>query len=124
MLENEKINLEITSNDTFREIFQGSAEGIIMVNREGRILLANPVSEKMFGYAQGELIGMSRETLLPERFRGSHSHLRKSFHQHPSPRRMGIGRDLTAVRKDGTEFPVEVSLSYKESGADFLVMAF
>lgn len=124
MADNEKINIEITSNDTFREIFQGSAEGIIMVNREGTILLANPVSEKMFGFEEGELIGMSLERLIPNRFRGNHHHLRQSFHEHPSPRRMGVGRDLTASRKDGSEFPVEVSLSYKESKGDFVVMAF
>lgn len=121
---NDKINLEITSNNTFREIFQGSAEGIIMVNKEGTILLANPVSEKMFGFNEGELIGVSLEKLIPNRFRGNHSHLRKTFHQHPSPRRMGVGRDLTAVRRDGIEFPVEVSLSYKQTDDDFLVMAF
>jgi PAS domain S-box-containing protein len=124
MSNSEKVNLQITSNDTFREIFQGSAEGIIMVNREGQILLANPVSETMFGYGQGELIGKSLETLLPARFRGKHSHLRKSFNDHPSPRRMGVGRDLMAVRSDGTEFPVEVSLSHKEARGELLVMAF
>jgi PAS domain S-box-containing protein len=124
MPNSKKINLQITSNDTFREIFQGSAEGIIMVNREGTILLANPVSETMFGFEDGDLIGMNMDELLPERFRGTHSHLRKSFSEHPSPRRMGIGRDLMAVRRDGSEFPVEVSLSYKETNGDLLVMAF
>ena len=121
---NEKINLQITSNDTFREIFQGSAEGIIMVNQDGIILLANPVSEQMFGYDEGELIGQPLENLLPPKFRSAHTHLRKTFNEHPSPRRMGIGRDLMAVRKNGSEFPVEVSLSYKESRNGRLVMAF
>lgn len=124
MANSEKVNLQITSNDTFREIFQGSAEGIIMVNREGTILLANPVSETMFGFDQGELIGKSLEELLPPRFRGMHSHLRMSFNEHPSPRRMGIGRDLMAIRRDGSEFPVEVSLSYKQTKGELLVMAF
>lgn len=121
---NEKFDLQITSNDTFREIFQGSAEGIIMVNSAGTILLANPVSEQMFGFAEGGLIGQSLENLLPPRFRGMHTHLRQSFNDHPSPRRMGVGRDLMAIRKDGTEFPVEVSLSYKENRGELLVMAF
>lgn len=120
----EKFNLQITSNDTFREIFQGSAEGIIMVNREGIIMLANPVSEQMFGYGEGELIGQSLENLLPERFRGGHSHLRENFNKHPAPRRMGVGRDLMAMKKDGSEFPVEVSLSYKQFKDDFFVVAF
>ncbi len=120
----EKFNLQITSNDTFREIFQGSAEGIIMVNRQGIIMLANPVSEQMFGYGEGELIGQSLENLLPDRYRGGHSHLRENFNKHPAPRRMGVGRDLMAMKKDGSEFPVEVSLSYKQIKEDFLVMAF
>lgn len=124
MPNSEKVNLQITSNDTFREIFQGSAEGIIMVNREGTIMLANPVSESMFGFGEGKLIGKSLEDLLPPRFRGMHTHLRKSFSEHPAPRRMGVGRDLMAMRQDGTEFPVEVSLSYKEVKGDLLVMAF
>lgn len=124
MANGENFNLQITSNDTFREIFQGSAEGIIMVNREGRIMLANPVSETMFGFGPGELIGRSLEDLLPARYRGMHSHLRMSYNEHPSPRRMGVGRDLMAVRSDGTEFPVEVSLSHKEIQGELLVMAF
>lgn len=119
-----KFDLQITSNDTFREIFQGSAEGIIMVNQEGIIMLANPVSEQMFGYGEGELIGQSLENLLPSRFRGEHSHLRQRFNHHPSPRRMGVGRDLMAMKKDGMEFPVEVSLSYKQTKDELLVMAF
>lgn len=119
-----KFDLQITSNDTFREIFQGSAEGIIMVNQEGIIMLANPVSEQMFGYGAGELIGQSLENLLPMRYRGEHSHLRQRFNAHPSPRRMGVGRDLMAMKSDGTEFPVEVSLSYKNTKDGLLVMAF
>jgi PAS domain S-box-containing protein len=120
----EKIELEITGSDTFREIFQSSAEGILMVNNDGKILLANPVSERMFGYTEGELIGLVLEKLLPERYRAQHVSHRKSFHEHPAPRRMGVGRDLTAVRKDGVEFPVEVSLSYKVIKGEFLIMAF
>lgn len=120
----EKFALSITSNDTFREIFQGSAEGIIMINESGTILLANPVSEQLFGYENGELIGQSLESLLPPRYRGGHHHLRRNFNEHPSPRRMGVGRDLMAIRKNGEEFPVEVSLSYKQNGSELLVMAF
>ncbi len=124
MPETNKFDLQITSNDTFREIFQGSAEGIIMVNQEGVIMLANPVSEQMFGYRDGELIGQSLENLLPNRYRGDHSHLRQRYNKHPSPRRMGVGRDLMAMKKDGTEFPVEVSLSHKNTKDGLLVMAF
>src|SRR5690606_1435311 len=63
----------ILSQDTFRQIFQNSAEGIIIVNEEGRIFLANPVAEKMFGYDPGELVDMHLGKLLPERFRARHA---------------------------------------------------
>lgn len=112
------------SSETFREIFQGSAEGILMVDEAGYIQLANPVSERMFGYENGELTGKQLEILLPSRYHTRHISLRDQFRKNPSPRRMGIGRDLMAIRKDGHEFPVEVSLSYKEINTLFVVVAF
>ena len=114
----------ILSQDTFRQIFQNSAEGIIIVNEEGRIFLANPVAEKMFGYEPGELVNMHLGKLLPERFRVRHAVYREQFFQDPRPRRMGVGRDLLAARKDGTEFPVEVSLSSVTIDGHSLVIAF
>lgn len=112
------------ANDTFREIFQSSVEAIIMVDREGKILLANPVSESMFGYHAGGLNGMLIEELLPDSLRGPHVHYRKSFNAHPEPRPMGMGRDLVAKRRDGSEFPVAVSLSYTNVNGELMVMAF
>ena len=116
--------IPIISNTTFREIFQGSAEGIIIVDKEGTILMTNTVVEVMFGYEPHELIEKSIDTLLPQRFKKNHSKHRASYTDNPQPRRMGIGRDLVALRKDHTEFPVEVSLSHKEVDGHFLVMAF
>ena len=89
------------SNDAFREIFQSMSEGIVMANEKGLILSANPMAEEMFGYTTNELNGLLLETLLPERYRGRHENLRHGFNRNPEPRRMGIGRDLTALRKDG-----------------------
>ncbi len=117
-------SIPIISNDTFREIFQGSAEGIIIVNKDGSILMANAVAETMFGYSPNELTEKSIDDLLPARFRQHHSAHRDTYSQHPKPRRMGIGRDLVALRKDKSEFPVEVSLSHKELEGHFLIMAF
>jgi PAS domain S-box-containing protein len=114
----------ILSQDTFRQIFQNSAEGIIIVNDEGRIFLANPVAEKMFGYGPGELVNVHLGQLLPERFRARHAVYREQFFQDPRPRRMGVGRDLLAARKDGTEFPVEISLSNVAIDGHSLVIAF
>lgn len=118
------IEISFTSSDTFREIFQSSAEGILMVDAQGKIQLANPVSERIFGYEPGGLMGKSIEVLLPHQLRGCHVHHREHFNANPSPRRMGVGRDLMAIRKDGTEFPVEVSLSYQNIKGEFMVMAF
>lgn len=116
--------IEFLKSDTFREIFQSASEGIVMVNPRGSIIMANPTSEKMFDYAEGELVGKSIEILLPERKRSAHVGLRGQFNLDPKPRRMGVGRDLTGRRKDGSEFPVEISLSHKEIDNEILVMAF
>ncbi|CAN5311010.1 hypothetical protein BH09BAC3_BH09BAC3_10950 [soil metagenome] len=114
----------IITNDAFREIFQSMSEGIIMVNGEGMIVVANPVAEHEFGYNKHELSGMALELLLPVRYRGGHIHFRQGFNAHPEPRKMGLGRDLRALKKDGTEFPVEISLSYTLVNGKLLVMAF
>lgn len=114
----------VLSQDTFRQIFQSSAEGIIVVDQDGTIILANPVSERMFGYQEGELHGLHLSNLLPERLREIHIHHRQDYFKNPSPRRMGVGRDLLASRKDGTEFPVEVSLSYVNLADRLIVIAF
>jgi len=116
--------MPFASNETFQQIFQSSVEAIIMVDQRGLILLANPVSEQMFGYEKNTLIGLSVEDLLPAQMRSRHVEYRKSFTAHPEPRPMGMGRDLIAKRKDGTQFPVAVSLSYTKVNDEVLVMAF
>jgi PAS domain S-box-containing protein len=117
-------SIPIVDSDTFREIFQSMSEGIIIVDEQGKILIANPVAERTFGYEKDELTEIDLEVLLPLRYRGSHLMFRQGFYQHPEPRRMGFGRDLQALRKDGTEFPVEISLSFTKAKGQLLVMAF
>ncbi len=116
--------LSLVSNDSFREIFQSMSEGIVMVDDTGKIVIANKVAEHIFGYDENELTGFTMEKLLPERYRKNHTNHRKGFNAHPEPRRMGFGRDLTGLRKDGNEFPVEISLSYTQIKGKLLVMAF
>ena len=116
--------MPFTSNETFRQIFQGSVEAIIVVDQDGKILLANPVSERMFGYETEGLSGRMIEDLLPESLRKRHVGYRKNFNAHPEPRPMGMGRDLVARRKDGTDFPVAVSLSYTRIDGNLMVIAF
>ena len=117
-------HIHLVDSDTFREIFQSMSEGIIIVDEKGQILIANPVAEQIFGYEKDRLSGMDLEVLLPQRYRGRHMTFREGFYQHPEPRRMGFGRDLQALRKDGTEFPVEISLSFTKAKGQLLVMAF
>jgi len=112
------------TNISFKEIFYGSTEGILIINKDGKILIANPAAETIFRYNKDELRNLQLEALLPGRFKLSHVAMRKSFAKNPEPRRMGVGRDLWALRKDGTEFPVEVSLSYTQNNGELVVMAF
>lgn len=119
-----KRSIPILDSDAFREIFQSMSEGIIIVDESGKIIAANPVSEQIFGYGKDELNGANLEMLLPHQYRGRHVTFRQSFNNHPEPRRMGFGRDLQALRKDGTEFPVEISLSFTKVKGQLLVMAF
>ena len=123
-LQTSKMDFSVVTNEAYREIFQSMSEGIIMVDAGGKIAIANPVAEQLFGYEKDAMIGMTLENLLPERYRRGHVNFRHSFNANPHPRRMGYGRDLTALRKDGTEFPVEISLSYTQVQGNLLVMAF
>lgn len=114
----------LVTDDAFREIFHSMSEGIVMVDEAGKIVIANPIAETVFGYEKDELNGLSMEQLVPQKYRNHHASLRKGFNAHPEPRRMGFGRDLSGLKKDGTEFPVEISLSYTRVKGKLLVMAF
>ncbi|MEP6548396.1 MAG: PAS domain S-box protein [Gammaproteobacteria bacterium] len=119
--------VDITVRKRLERIFQRIVEaapcGMIIVEPKGRIVLVNPQTEMMFGYSRAELIGTSLEVLLPERFRAGHEAHRKDFEHAPSIRHVGGDRDLTARRKDGTEFPVEISLNPVLGEEDGLVLA-
>jgi len=95
----------------FRDLLESMPDSIIMVNMTGRIVLANSQAEKLFGYAPGALRGQLIEILLPERFRGGHVAHRSYYFGAPRTREMGAGLELYGLRRDGTEFPVEISLS-------------
>lgn len=105
-------------------LLESATDAMIIVDTEGRIIVANPTIEQLFGYPRQELTGKSMEILLPERFRKTHhSHLTDYFAQ-PSTRVMGVGMELLALRQDGSEFPVDVSLSpLKTEQGLLLVMA-
>jgi PAS domain S-box-containing protein len=92
-------------------IFSAMPNGVLVIDYNGRIQLLNERLAREFGYLQDELRGQSVEMLVPERFRGHHAALRQTFATAPSLRPMGAGRDLFGLRKDGTEFPIEIGLS-------------
>ncbi len=105
-------------------LFENATEGIILTDQRGRIVLVNPAAEKIFGYASSELVDKTIEVLLPVRVRSKHEDMRREFYKHPQNRAMGHGRDLYAIRKDGSDFPVEVSLSHYQRDNELFVIAF
>ena len=106
------------------DILESSPLGIVIVDHTGRIVRTNGRLDEMFGYTRGELPGMTLETLLPERIRASHVQHRAGFFTDPRVRPMGLGLDLMARRKDGREFPVEISLSFIEAEEGLLALGF
>ncbi|HEY6899214.1 MAG TPA: PAS domain S-box protein, partial [Puia sp.] len=108
----------------FRALFEHATEGIILTDKQGNIVLLNPSCASMFGYSAEELPGKSIDLLIPQRFHHRHAADRSAFYQHPGNRAMGHGRDLFARKKNGSEFPVEVSLSYYKQRGDIFVIAF
>ena len=95
----------------YRELFEAAPDGILVVDVEGRIRDANPAAERLFRLASEEMIGSPVERLVPERSRAVHRAERESYAEDPHARPMGIGMELRGRRGDGTEFPVEISLS-------------
>jgi formate hydrogenlyase transcriptional activator len=106
----------------FEKLFLASPDAIIVTTLDGRISAASPATERLFGYSQSELIGQPVEILIPERFRSRHPHRRDSYLAAPVVRPMGTGLELYGLRKDGTEFPVDIMLSPVDAGADHSVL--
>jgi protein-histidine pros-kinase len=107
----------------FRDLLESMPDGIVMVNSTGRIVFSNTQAEALFGYPGGAMRGKPIEMLLPERYRGGHVGHRSNYFSQPRTRTMGVGLDLYGLRQDGSEFPVEISLSPLRTEEGDLVMS-
>jgi len=104
-------------------VFDCVPDGIIVVSDRGRIIEVNPCAQEQFGYDSDELVGRPIEMLIPKSHRAGHKEHRAGYHADPAVRSMGVGLDLSGQRKDGREFPVEISLSPWSSGEEVFVIA-
>lgn len=115
----------MSKKQEFEALFNNAAIGIITVDHEGNIVLINEFALKQFGYLADEIIGKKIEVLIPKRYMQRHEkHRQQYYHDNPHSRPMGTGMDLYAVKKDGREFPVEVSLSTYETEQGMFAIAF
>ena len=111
------------SEERFRQVVELAPNAMVMIGREGLIEMVNAQAERVFGYERADLLGKHVEMLVPERFRGNHPGLRNSFFSGPVSRPMGAGRDLYALKRDGSEFPVEIGLNPIETHEGTMVLS-
>jgi PAS domain S-box-containing protein len=105
-------------------LFEVSPDAIFVTDAQGVIRGANPRAAELFGYGQAEFVGMRVEQLIPARFRGRHPEHRENYHAHPRMRQMGVALNLFGLRKDGSEFPVDIMLKPMASAGEPLVLSF
>lgn len=112
------------SENRMSALFEAATEGIIISDLNGEIVTVNKKAEELFGYHRDELVGEKVEVLVPPQYKSKHKHFRYSYYDDPQPRPMGEGRDLYGLCKDGTEFPVEVSLNHFENEEGRFVISY
>jgi len=115
---------EMKNKERLDALFEYATEGMLIVNENAEIVITNPECDKQFGYERNELIGVKIEILIPSRFTGRHVKQRDGYIHNPRPRPMGKGMELFGRKKDGTEFPVEISLSNFQTSEGKFVIGF
>ena len=110
-------------SETFQGLLESAPDAMIIVDNAGKMLIVNAQTERIFGYTRSELLGQPIEMLVPQRFRKGHPAHRHDYERDPHVRPMGAGLELSALRKDGSEFPVEISLSPIQTSAGRLVVS-
>jgi PAS domain S-box-containing protein len=123
MTQEKEARAELQAERRFRDLLEAAPDAIIEVDRGGRILLLNLVTEKMFGYTREELLGQPVEILVPDALRSGHARHRADYWGHPATRPMGSGLQLQGRRQDGSSIPVEISLSPVKSAGEIRVTA-
>jgi len=111
------------SQELFEGLLESAPDGIIIADSRGNVILVNSQTEKMFGYPRGELLGQPIEIFVPVRYQPPHALHRETYYSAPTTRTMGTGLELSARRRDGSEFPVEISLSPLKTEEGILVTA-
>jgi len=115
---------KIFEMESLNALFEFATEGIIIADRSGKIIKANPSAERLFRYEKDELLDKVIEDLVPRKYKEQHIHDRSNYNKNPHARSMGKNMDLSARRKDDTEFPVVISLSYYKKEEETFVIAF
>ncbi len=113
----------VTAERRFQLVVEAAPNAMVMVDQAGEIVMVNGRAEQVFGYPRDELLGRQVEMLVPERFRGHHPGLRQAFFVDPRPRPMGAGRGLYGLKKDRSEFPIEIGLNPIETDEGLMVLS-
>ena len=120
---NETSTSGLKPDQKFRAFLEAAPDAIVVVDYEGQIIMVNHLTEKIFGYQREELLGRKIEVLVPERLRHTHIKHRTGYSREPKTRPMGEGLELAGRRKDGSEFPIEISLSPLETEQEKFVIS-
>src|SRR6056297_91157 len=118
------MNKKASNPNLYKAIFDSSVEGILVVGHDGSILEANKAGESIFGYAQGDLAGKKVEVLIPQKLEKKHTLYRRDYSKKPTVRSMGQNLDLWGLRKDGSQFPLKISLTPTKIDGQQVVVAF